>query len=208
MTELEWMARTNPDPMLQFLCATASARKLRLFACACVRRVWRHLVDDRSRHAVELAERYADGKATVKQLGKARQEAAWAAAWAGQGDAAEAAAWSAARPEENGWVQIVAARAGLAERINEVHQLPQCELLRDIFGNPFREGDIEPRWRTRKLLKIATGMYDSRSFDRMPELADLLERSGCSDAELLGHCLCPGEHVRGCWVVDLLLGKS
>jgi hypothetical protein len=208
MTESEWLARTNPDPMLQFLCATASARKLRLFACACVRRVWRYLTDDRSRQAVEIAERFADRLATSKQLAKARQQAAWAAAWAGQGDAAEAAAWSAAGTDETGWAQIVAARAGLAERVNEVQQVPQCELLRDIFGNPFREGGVEPRWLSRKLLKLSSSMYDARSFDRMPELGDLLERAGCSDADLLGHCRFPGEHVRGCWVVDLLLGKK
>jgi hypothetical protein len=56
--------------------------------------------------------------------------------------------------------------------------------------------------------KIARAIYDGRAFERMPILADALEDAGCGDADILRHCREPGEHVRGCWVVDLLLGKS
>ncbi len=56
--------------------------------------------------------------------------------------------------------------------------------------------------------KIARGIYDDRAFDRMPILADALEEAGCTDIEILNHCRQPGEHFRGCWVVDLLLGKE
>jgi hypothetical protein len=208
MMEEEWLVRTNPDPMLQFLRARASGRKLRLFACACVRRVWRHLTDLRSREAVEVAERYADGRATLKQLARARQEAAWAAAWSGRRDAAEAAAWAAACAAEPGWVEMVASRAYLAERTDEVHRHPQCELLRDIFGNPFRPVRADPSWRTRRVVKLATCLYEARDFGRMPALAELLEQTGCADDEVLGHCRQPGEHARGCWVLDLLLREA
>ena len=58
------------------------------------------------------------------------------------------------------------------------------------------------------MVKLAQGIYDDRAFDRMPVLADALEEAGCYDADILAHCRQPGEHVRGCWVVDLLLGKE
>jgi hypothetical protein len=61
---------------------------------------------------------------------------------------------------------------------------------------------IKPRCRT------AQAVYDDRAFDRMPILADALEDAGCHDADVLNQCHQPGVHVRGCWVVDLLLGKS
>jgi hypothetical protein len=58
------------------------------------------------------------------------------------------------------------------------------------------------------VLKAAQAIYDERAFDRTPQLADALEQAGCTDADILGHCRGGGEHVRGCWVVDLLLGKK
>jgi len=84
-------------------------------------------------------------------------------------------------------------------------------LLRDIFGNPFRPITIAPTWLvwndgvTRKL---AQAIYEERAFDRLPILADALEEAGCANADLLNHCRQPVEHVRGCWVIDLILGKS
>ncbi len=55
---------------------------------------------------------------------------------------------------------------------------------------------------------LARSIYDDRAFDRLPVLADALEDAGCTDAAILDHCRGPGPHVRGCWVVDLILGKS
>ena len=89
-------------------------------------------------------------------------------------------------------------------------QLPL--LLRDVFGNPFRPPPvIDPSWfasNDSAIRKMAQSIYDARAFDRLPLLADALEDAGCTDADILSHCRTPGEHVRGCWVVDLLLGKS
>ena len=63
-------------------------------------------------------------------------------------------------------------------------------------------------WNDGTIRKMAQVIYGDRAFDRLPLLADALEDAGCTDADILGHCRTPGEHVRGCWVVDLLLGKS
>jgi hypothetical protein len=204
MTEAEWLARTNPDPMLQYLCGRACKRKLRLFACACVRRIWRHLTDPRSRAALEIAELYADGLATVKQLARAHKEATWAAAWSCRRDAAEAAAWAAAPSVEPGWVEMAASRAYLAERTDEVFRHTQCEILRDIFGNPFQPYKVTPTWHTPRLAKMACSIYQERDFSRLSLLADQLESAGCPDAEILDHCRQADHHVRGCWVLDLL----
>jgi hypothetical protein len=84
----------------------------------------------------------------------------------------------------------------------------QCRVLRDIFGNPFRPVTADPRWLTSTVLDLARLIYDERSFDRLPILADALMDAGCDAEELLNHCRGEGPHVRGCWAVDLLLGKS
>jgi len=84
----------------------------------------------------------------------------------------------------------------------------QSLLLRDIFGNPFRPVSVDLSWLTSTVLQLASGIYADRAFDRMPILADALQDAGCDSAEVLEHCRGPGPHVRGCFVVDLLLGKE
>jgi hypothetical protein len=86
--------------------------------------------------------------------------------------------------------------------------LARTALLRDILGNPFRHVVFDPVWRTESVSALATGIYADRAFDRMPILADALEEAGCDDADILNHCRGPGPHVKGCWVVDLVLGKE
>ena len=81
-------------------------------------------------------------------------------------------------------------------------------ILRDIFGNPFRPVAFDPAWRTSTAVGLAEAIYDERAFDRLPILADALQDAGCEDADILGHCRGDGPHVRGCWVVDLVLGKE
>ena len=84
-----------------------------------------------------------------------------------------------------------------------------CDVIRDIFGNPFRPVAIDPAWRTTTAVAIGKGMYDSRDFSAMPILADALQDAGCDNDDVLAHCRAEnGIHVRGCWVVDLVLGKS
>jgi hypothetical protein len=87
----------------------------------------------------------------------------------------------------------------------------QVTLLRCIFGNPFRPISIDSNWLSWHdglLVSMARQMYESRDFSDLPILADALEEADCLNQDTLAHCRSGGEHVRGCWVVDLLLGKS
>ena len=78
----------------------------------------------------------------------------------------------------------------------------------DIIGNPFRPITIDPRWLTSNVVDLARVIYDERAFEKMPILADALMDAGCDSEEIINHCRGDGPHVRGCWVVDLILGKS
>ncbi|MCE9563483.1 MAG: hypothetical protein K8U57_15695 [Planctomycetes bacterium] len=81
--------------------------------------------------------------------------------------------------------------------------------MRDIFGNPFRPVTFTTQWRTSTAVAIAKEMYESRDFSAMPILADALQDAGCDNDDVLNHCRdVNGVHVRGCWVVDHVLGKS
>jgi hypothetical protein len=83
----------------------------------------------------------------------------------------------------------------------------QCQFLLDIFGNPFESVMFDPVWLIWSdaiVPRIAQAIYDDRAFDRMPLLAEALEAAGCECVNLLDHCRQPADHVRGCWVVDLL----
>lgn len=205
MTEAEWLACTDPTQMLEFLRRTGSYRKLRLFAVGCCRRVWTMLEDERSRDAVEVAERFADGLATEKE-----RAAAWLAAHnateARRGVAFAASNSALSKVENRSWCSR-AASAAEAARIHDGKE-PQADLLRCIFGNPFHPSTVERSLLTESVFTLASAIYEERAFDRLPILADALEESGCRDAAILAHCRGPGPHVRGCWVVDLLLHRK
>ena len=99
------------------------------------------------------------------------------------------------------------ARAALNARRDAEHAA-HCALIRDIFGNPFRPVTSGPSPPPPAVVSLASRIYDERAFGRIAELADALGEAGCTDADVLAHCRSGGEHVRGCWVVDLVLGKS
>jgi hypothetical protein len=89
----------------------------------------------------------------------------------------------------------------------------QAKLLRDIFGPlPFRPAALDSslrKWNDGTVVRIAQGIYDERAFDRLPVLADALLDAGCDKEDMLAHCREQGGiHARGCWVLDLLLGKA
>ena len=96
----------------------------------------------------------------------------------------------------------------------KAHQLERAalsRLIREMFGNPFHPASLNSfwlAWNDGAIRKMAQAIYDARAFDHLPLLADALEDAGCTDADVLGHCRGGGEHVRGCWVVDLLLQKE
>jgi hypothetical protein len=207
VTEQEWLRCTDPETLLAFLRATGStrARPLRLFACACVRRVWGRLRDERSRRAVLVAEEYAEGLAGAGDL-QAAQEAAWLL-W---GTPATTAAADAARPDANETALEAARHASWACPGARVAALRvQADLLRDIWANPFRPAPaVEGAWRTATVLTLAQAIGRERQFGDLPVLADALEEAGCTTAEILSHLRGPGPHVRGCWVLDLLTGRE
>ncbi|MCE9560578.1 MAG: hypothetical protein K8U57_00855 [Planctomycetes bacterium] len=80
--------------------------------------------------------------------------------------------------------------------------------MREIFGNPFQPVSFSSEWRTSTVLALAQQMYDSRDFTAMPILADALQDAGCEIEAILHHCRSEQPHCRGCWVVDLVLGRS
>jgi len=83
-----------------------------------------------------------------------------------------------------------------------------CDIIRDIFGNPYRKVNFHKQWRTDTAVALAKQMYDSRDFSAMPILADALQDAGCDNDDILNHCRDPKQvHVRGCWVVDLVMGR-
>jgi hypothetical protein len=226
MTEQEWRECTDPGRMLEFLRGKVSDRKLRLFGCACCRRVWDLLSDKYCRKALTVAERYADGEVSAEKLGFAWGDARRSAQVAHRQrlETAEGAAmWAVSMLCEADIGRalaavIMAARCeaypGDAEQLAEA-QRAQVTLLRDIFGNPFRPPRLDLpsvlAWNDGAVASLAEAAYVHRSVpggeldpERLSILADALEDASCSDADILGHLRGPGPHVRGCGVVDLV----
>ncbi len=114
------------------------------------------------------------------------------------------------RPRLENWSRDEEVVARLPEYISAlaVEKNNQSDWLRDIFGNPFHPVAFSPSWRTSTAVALASQMYESREFGAMPILGDALQDTGCDSADILDHCRGPGPHVRGCWVVDLVLDKE
>jgi len=210
MTEAMWLIGADPNQMLDSLSATATIRKLSLFGAACCRRVWHLITDERIRTCLEVAERFIEGDATGSELERAGRSAE---AVFGAGRVCPPWIWSAATTLQAFVLTRVADRVGSAGWFKRrAERRWQCNLLRDLFGPlPFRPVVIDPDWQEchdGSVARLAQAMYDERAFDELPILADSLEDAGCDNADILAHCRSGGEHVRGCWVVDLVLGKS
>lgn len=205
--------------MLQQLGRAASERKLRLYTCAWGYRAWRHMHNECSREAVIMAERFADGLADLSALVAAYRaaHAVWkdlSVTWGIsrkrliRGKWAERRAANVARQAANpNWGLFAAQHA----RGNAATNYALAGFLRDIFGDPAHPLVIDPAclfWNDGTVPKLAQAIYDSNDFTDLPILADALEESGCGDENILRHCRQAGEHVRGCFVVDLCLGKE
>ena len=175
MTEIQWMACKEPRIMLkEQFGQNSSDRKLHLFTCACFRRVWDRLPDDRIRATVDLVERYADGAASLRELESARDNHPFTH------DLAVQEGWYAA------WYASRSALYYAPDRRQELEA--QADLLRHVLGNPFRHSASEPSWlawNDGAIRKMAQLIYDDRAFDRLPLLADALEDAGCTDAAIL-----------------------
>jgi hypothetical protein len=185
--------------------AKAPARKRLLFGCACVRRAWDDLTPD-GRLFVERAERFADGtlanvEAPPAQMALAQPDAGSAPILAqavrrlyDAPEAAPHAATDVLRAFRKSWREELAA---------------QCDLARCIFGNPFRTPPEAPEWaRSETARQMARVITDEGRNADLPILADALEDAGCEDTDVLAHCRDGGRHGRGCWVIDVILGRG
>jgi hypothetical protein len=211
MTEAEWSTSTDPGAMLTSLLdgGSVSDRKLRLFACACCHHIGDLLHHPRSWGAIQVAERFVDGAATLSELAAAYAEASCDAGYA----AAYTAHLSAVTAAINASDQARLTRSANApDSLTDAEWTAQSWLLRDIAGPlPFRAVTIDPAcltWNHSTVPAIARRIYEGKSFHDLAILADALEDAGCTDAQILAHCRGGGPHVRGCWVVDLLLGRD
>jgi hypothetical protein len=226
MTEEEWLSAEEPYPLVKHLCQTqrlnrtkAGRRKFWLFGCGCCRRIWNLFESEPASAAVVIAaERYADGKVPFTEVQECGRKVNIPTYDQEQYVklAADALVSTSAEIVAN-LVSDLCARAVARNLIfpNEMtriwsHELGQAAcLVRCIFGNPFRPVAFDPAWRTSDVLALAKGIYDDRSFDRMPILADALQDAGCNNDDILNHCRDTSTpHARGCWVVDLVLEKA
>jgi hypothetical protein len=197
MTEAEWLASTDPQKMLEFLRGKAGDRKLRLFAVACCLRSTDQDPEDRERYTATLE--FAEGRLSAAQLRRA-WDTDVSVPTPPEGPQAWARAWVAHRT-----------CSGLGRKV-------RADLLREVFGNPFRPLAVDPTWLAWQggtVPRLAQAAYEHRHLPagtldngRLAVLADALEDAGCADADLLGHLRGPGPPVRGCWALDRLLGRE
>ena len=214
MTEAEWLACDDLTPMLARLRARAKSesgkRKLRLFAVGCCRCIWAKLRDERSRKAVEVAERIADGLASPQEWAHAIEGVRKAREQGGDDYCTPRHMYAEVCLSDNEW--SVASSFCFWDEPDDRSGPAPIAILRDVFGNPFRPPRRPERslltWNDGVIPKLAQAIYAERAFERLPILADALEDAGCDNGDILAHCRGPGPHVRGCWVVDLLVGKG
>jgi hypothetical protein len=186
-------------------------RKLRLCSCYLLRPLESVFTDGQFAHALDVAESHFDGRATLDEL-----RAAIAEAQSGYevhrndldraDERAAQALYHLLRDAREAVGAAVMSAYGVAD---ETGNRVGLALLREMFGNPFRPVAFSPEWRTDTAVTLAAQMYEARDFSAMPILADALQDAGCDDPALLWHCRDAAQvHVRGCWVVDLVLGKA
>jgi hypothetical protein len=193
MTENQWLTTTQPKFMLIFLRGKTSARKLRLFACACCRSSYPRGLGPQTESLFAVAELYADGVASLEDV---RQH------------------WKAA-DDELTWPEQPAAWAeALAKTRSRAQQTRRATIARCIFGNPFRPITLGPAHRTPTIVSLAQAAYEERILPsgeldpvRLAVLADALEEAGAA-GEVVEHLRGPGPHVRGCFAVGLCLGRA
>jgi hypothetical protein len=208
MDEAEWLTAAPPLMMGHARrVAPASARKLRLLAVA-----WGRFLEAQPDYAdakpvAHLGEDVLDGRRTLDALWDDRHRG-----WGYEGDWSIANLVLAADDRLDRAIRSAMAFAEDRGRQAGLDVGPRSAvaraLVRCVLGNPFRPAAVDPRWRTADAVGLARAIYEDRAFDRLPILADALTDAGCDDEQILAHCRSSGPHVRGCWVVDLVLGKE
>jgi hypothetical protein len=217
MTEAQWLASEDPDQMLVEVNRDDAdgqiARKLRLFACGCCRRVWSAITDERGRAAVETAERFADGQEAARAM-RVVVKAAWKVVTATHYDPVNRLAHDCA------WHDPYGAAVGATQAASRLEApifspAEVAGLVREVFGNPFRPASRLESCLTAQALRLAQASYAERELPsghldsaRLAVLSDALEEAGCTNEAILSHLRSSGPHVRGCWALDLILGKQ
>jgi hypothetical protein len=219
MTEAEWNHCADPLKMLHYLRADVAGRKTLLLVCACIRRHWDVLVNE-GRKWVLLAEDYAEKPGPHRLpnpdvCGNTLDPMIFGDHWDG-------AIRIAGKDANDDWHGVTESLEQLWSGFYEcddydtlsgndewkAERRQQALLIRDVFGNPFNHITLDPSWQTSAVKHLAEAIYEERGFDRLPILADALEDAGCANADIIGHCRGPGPHTRGCFVIDLLLGRE
>jgi hypothetical protein len=229
VTEAEWLACQNPIAPVAFVAPTADPRKMRLFLCACGARVLAATPQDRRlfrgyyagsfeqlERALGVVEQFAEGRVGIDALEQARGEARDALYVPGHIDYGgetglwrEVAAVEAAAQDSLLFAVEACLRATHGYLPQADEERWQAAVLRDVFGNPFRPVEFDPVWRTDTAQTLARQMYELRDFGAMPILADALQDAGCETEDVLNHCRDASHlHVRGCWVLDAVLGRD
>lgn len=229
LTEDQWLRSKHIEQMVSFLGGRLSKRKLDLFVAACCRRfgsatklqIRPLMTDPRVTDVIEVIERIADGAASITEL-KVAESSFWKAVrhWDACNDPElnhAAHTVSLAHHVVAGWDwDFTMGFAGNISLYSSSVQPPkwECELLRCVIGNPFRLLRFDLSWQTNNVVGITQATYEDRSLpsgllygDRLAILADALEDAGCDNADIIDHLRSPGPHVRGCWPLDLILGK-
>jgi hypothetical protein len=218
----------DQDPVVWWV-----SRKLRLWTVACCRSIEHLITDPRSRAGLDTLERYVDGECARGALLESARSAG-VATWPSGASRTEAEqnaakATSIAVDDITGAFDsplfasdyvieaVISAALGsdtgdslsLAVVVRAEETRAQADLLREVFGNPFRPVALDPAWLTSDVRALAHAIYAERAFDRMPILADAFQEAGCENEDVLAHCRsATAPHVRGCWVIDLLLGRA
>lgn len=238
MTEAEWNASVDPLPMMAHLRhrKRITERKTRLWGVACARQAWGLLTDERSRHAVLMAEEFADGIsdciATAKMdaerlvnphLMVGRLKTLGSAQLDGAAHLARCLCWREGIPQSSMFAEDIPGRSIASFASQCITAELAAALLREVVGNPWRRAQIctlacaDPEegyhgstcpLGSRTVAAMARTIYAERCFEDLPILADALDDAGCEDEPILQHLRGPGPHCRGCHVLDLLLGKE
>jgi hypothetical protein len=211
MKELVWTITKDPIRMLELLGENASKRKLRLFIAHGVTVIG--TLFGENKELAELHERVAEGLATEEDLERfllRDMQFLWDHRAPG-GNLPSVGQTARLVVRERFKLAPLEKSQAITVESRAAEYSEMCSVLRCIFGNLFHSNIVDPvllSWNGGTALHLAQAIYDERAYERLPILADALEEAGCTDAAILDHCRGPGPHVRGCWVVDLLLGKE
>ncbi len=222
MTEAEWIAATDPHFLLRCGGSRVTPRKLCLVAAAFARRLFVFSSSEWVSSAIERLEHIDDNGgfpsehgaplASVSDLRAALIEVAFFERHIRQSSPFNVQGTSllSAVSDVAVLVRLIRSR-GRHDRLKMVRSKERRRQrldIRDVFGNPFRAVEFTAEMRTSTGLALARQMDANRNYSLLPILADALQDAGCEDADMLAHCRDRGPHVKGCWVVDLVLGKS